>query len=64
MYFALTERLGPGSGWTLYPPLSSYTFHYDNAVDYLIFSLHIAGFSSLFGSINFIVTIVSMKRVV
>lgn len=32
-------------------------------MDYLIFSLHVAGFSSLFGAINFITTIVCMKRV-
>jgi len=64
MYLALLEKLGPGAGWTLYPPLSTTTFHYDRAMDYLIFSLHVAGFSSLFGAINFITTIVCMKRVV
>lgn len=62
MYYALTERLGPGTGWTIYPPLSTIMFHYDKSVDYLIFSLHIAGFSSLFGAINFITTIINMKR--
>ena len=63
MYLSLLEKLGPGSGWTMYPPLSSATFHYDRAMDLLIFSLHVAGFSSLFGAINFITTVVSMKRV-
>ena len=63
MYLSLVEKLGPGTGWTVYPPLSSVEFHYDAAVDYLIFSLHVAGFSSLFGAINFITTIVAMKRV-
>lgn len=63
MYLSLLEKLGPGAGWTLYPPLSSSTFHYDRALDYLIFSLHVAGFSSLFGAINFITTILAMKRV-
>lgn len=63
MYLSLLEQLGPGAGWTLYPPLSTTTFHYDRALDYLIFSLHVAGFSSLFGAINFITTIGAMKRV-
>jgi cytochrome c oxidase subunit 1 len=63
MYLSLVEKLGPGTGWTVYPPLASVEFHYDAAVDYLIFSLHVAGFSSLFGAINFITTIVAMKRV-
>ena len=63
MYLSLLEKLGPGSGWTIYPPLSTSTFHYDRAVDYLILSLHLAGFSSLFGAINFLSTALSMKRV-
>lgn len=63
MQLSLGEALGPGTGWTLYPPLSTITYHYDRAVDYLIFSLHVAGFSSLFGAINFITTTVTMKRV-
>jgi heme/copper-type cytochrome/quinol oxidase subunit 1/NADH:ubiquinone oxidoreductase subunit 4 (subunit M)/heme/copper-type cytochrome/quinol oxidase subunit 2 len=63
MFLAMLEKLGPGTGWTLYPPLSSGVFHPDPAVDYLIFALHVAGFSSLFGAINFITTIGAMKRV-
>lgn len=63
MFQSLTEALGPGTGWTIYPPLSTITYHYDKAVDYLILSLHIAGFSSLFGAINFITTIANMKKV-
>jgi cytochrome c oxidase subunit 1 len=63
IFWSLTERLGPGTGWTVYPPLAWIETHYDASVDYLIFSLHIAGFSSLFGAINFITTIVNIKRV-
>lgn len=63
MYLSLREKLGPGPGWTIYPPLSTTTFHYDQAVDYLILSLHVAGFSSLFGAINFLSTAMAMKRV-
>jgi cytochrome c oxidase subunit 1 len=63
LLLSMLQKLGPGTGWTLYPPLSALTFHYDGAVDYLIFALHVAGFSSLFGAINFITTIGAMKRV-
>ena len=52
---------GAGTGWTVYPPLSSSIAHAGSAVDYAIFSLHIAGISSIGGSINFIVTILNMR---
>nr|YP_009388860.1 cytochrome c oxidase subunit I [Vespa velutina]AQT19228.1 cytochrome c oxidase subunit I [Vespa velutina nigrithorax]QKG04142.1 cytochrome c oxidase subunit I [Vespa velutina auraria]BAX73951.1 cytochrome oxidase subunit 1 [Vespa velutina]BBC27609.1 cytochrome oxidase subunit 1 [Vespa velutina]BBC27622.1 cytochrome oxidase subunit 1 [Vespa velutina] len=51
---------GVGTGWTLYPPLSSITGHNSPSVDLSIFSLHIAGISSIMGAINFIVTILNM----
>nr|YP_009681609.1 cytochrome c oxidase subunit I [Tracheophilus cymbius]QDP13016.1 cytochrome c oxidase subunit 1 [Tracheophilus cymbius] len=47
---------GAGVGWTFYPPLSSGGYS-GWGVDFLMFSLHLAGVSSLFGSINFICTI-------
>jgi cytochrome c oxidase subunit I len=52
---------GPGTGWTLYPPLSSIHGHDGPSVDMVIFSLHLAGASSLLGAINFISTIVNMR---
>lgn len=52
---------GAGTGWTLYPPLSAINFHSDAAVDFLLFGLHMAGISSVLGSINFIVTIFNMR---
>ena len=52
---------GIGTGWTFYPPLSALTGHPDMAVDFMLFSLHIAGASSLLGAINFIVTIFNMR---
>ena len=52
---------GAGTGWTIYPPLSSLQGHDGVAVDMLIFSLHLAGASSLLGAINFISTIVNMR---
>lgn len=48
---------GAGIGWTAYPPLSSVISHSGPSVDLAILSLHIAGASSILGSINFLVTI-------
>nr|ARX96615.1 cytochrome c oxidase subunit 1 [Sceliphron madraspatanum] len=53
---------GTGTGWTVYPPLSSNMFHSGSSVDYSIFSLHMAGMSSIMGAINFITTIINMKN--
>lgn len=52
---------GVGTGWTIYPPLSSLAGHPGLSVDFAIFSLHIAGASSIAGAINFIVTIYNMR---
>jgi len=52
---------GAGTGWTIYPPLSSIG-HQNYRVDFLIFSLHIAGISSIVGGINFLVTIFLVKN--
>jgi cytochrome c oxidase subunit I len=52
---------GPGTGWTLYPPLSGIQAHSGPSVDYSIFSIHLAGISSIAGAINFIVTIFNMR---
>ena len=56
----IVER-GAGTGWTVYPPLSTLG-HPGGAVDLGIFSLHIAGVSRILGSINFITTILNMRR--
>ena len=53
------ERVG--TGWTIYPPLSSRLAHSGRGVDMAIFSLHLAGVSSILGSINFLVTLSNMK---
>lgn len=55
--FSSVLSFGSSSGWTLYPPLSSYLFSSSASVDFLIFSLHMAGASSILSSINFIVTV-------
>jgi len=52
---------GAGTGWTVYPPLSSELGHYGSAVDLAVFSLHLAGVSSIAGAINFITTIFHMR---
>ncbi len=52
---------GAGTGWTIYPPLSSETYQSGRAVDLAIFSLHLAGASSILGAVNFIATIINMR---
>jgi cytochrome c oxidase subunit I len=52
---------GAGTGWTIYPPLSSALGHSGPSVDMVIFSLHLAGASSILGAINFITTIFNMR---
>ena len=52
---------GYGTGWTFYPPLSSSIGHGDASVDFMLLGLHIAGVSSILGSINFITTIFNMR---
>lgn len=51
---------GVGTGWTLYPPLSTLG-HGGCSVDLGIFSLHLAGVSSILGALNFITTIANMR---
>ena len=53
--------IGAGTGWTIYPPLSSVLGHPGASVDMAIFALHLAGASSILGSINFITTIFNMR---
>ena len=52
---------GAGTGWTIYPPLSSSGMHGGPSVDMAIFALHLAGASSILGAINFITTIFNMR---
>jgi len=51
---------GAGTGWTLYPPLST-SGHTGPSVDLVILSIHLAGASSILGAINFITTIFNMR---
>jgi heme/copper-type cytochrome/quinol oxidase subunit 1 len=51
---------GVGTGWTLYPPLSSLIGHNGFSVDFAIFSLHINGAASLLGIIRVLGTLVKL----
>ena len=53
---------GAGTGWTLYPPLSTNQGNSRKRVDLLIFRLHITGIGSLLGSINFLTRITIIKQ--
>ena len=60
LYLLLSSTVidgGAGTGWTIYPPISSNLLHPSLAVDFGIFSLHLAGAASLAGSLNFFTTI-------
>jgi cytochrome c oxidase subunit 1 len=52
---------GFGGGWVLYPPFSANAGAPGPAVDFVILSMHLAGASSILGSINFIATIFNMR---
>jgi cytochrome c oxidase subunit 1 len=52
---------GAGAGWTIYTPLSDNQFHSSPAMDLALFSLHLAGASSIMGAANFITTIFNMR---
>lgn len=46
------------TGWTLYPPLINQN---NTSINFIIFSLHINGISSILRSINFILSIIYLK---
>lgn len=50
---------GPNFGWTMYAPLS--TKYAPPSTDFMIFSVHLMGLSSIMGSINIIATILNMR---
>jgi len=52
---------GPGTGWTIYPPLRRFLGHSNNSIDLVIFRLHLAGLRSIAGSVNFLCTINNLK---
>lgn len=58
---AIVTEGGSATGWTLYPPLSVYTFH-GKRVDLSILSLHLAGVGSITGSINTVCSTTRLRR--
>jgi cytochrome c oxidase subunit 1 len=48
----------PGTGWTMYAPLST---QQGIGMDFTIFAIHIFGISSILGSINIITTLLNMR---
>ena len=54
MYVGMLLDGGVNCGWTFYVPLSVMN---DYCVDVMFFSLHVAGLSSLLGSMNFMMTL-------
>ena len=48
---------GVGTGWTIYPPLSSLISHDGMSVGFAIFSLHLNGAASIMGALNIVGTI-------
>ncbi|MCY3414148.1 MAG: cbb3-type cytochrome c oxidase subunit I [Candidatus Heimdallarchaeota archaeon] len=55
-FFVYTSAVG--TGWTLYPPLSSRTL----GLDILVAGLVLAGSSAVIGAVNFLLTIFTMRR--
>ncbi|TMC77042.1 MAG: cytochrome ubiquinol oxidase subunit I, partial [Chloroflexi bacterium] len=51
----------PATGWTIYVPLSTKEFSPTTGVDLMILALTVLGFSSIFGALNMIVTIFSLR---
>merc|ERR1711883_47245 len=60
--FSLISAFGGGTGWTLYPPLStSFMSLSPSSTAYLVFGLLVAGISSCLTSLNFWVTILNLR---
>jgi heme/copper-type cytochrome/quinol oxidase subunit 1 len=59
---SLFSEFGAGTGWTLYPPLStSFMSLSPSSTAYLIFGLLISGISSCLTSLNFWTTIINLR---
>ncbi|MBT5230391.1 MAG: cytochrome c oxidase subunit I, partial [Methylococcales bacterium] len=53
-----TVDTGVNTGWTIYPPLSAKV---GASMDFLIFTIHVLGISSILAAINIIVTILNLR---
>merc|ERR1711972_869228 len=62
LIFSIISEFGAGTGWTLYPPLStSFMGLSPSSTGNLIFGLLISGISSCLTSLNFWVTILNLR---
>merc|ERR1712048_1120982 len=62
LILSLISEFGSGTGWTLYPPLStSFMSLSPSSTAYLIFGLLMSGISSCVTSINFWITILNLR---
>lgn len=62
LIFSILSSKGSGTGWTIYPPLSSIDYHYGASIDLTILSLHLAGISSIIRSLNFLSSVIIMRQ--
>ena len=62
LIYSIIIEFGGGTGWTLYPPLStSFMLLSPSSIIYIILSLLISGISSCLTSINFWITIINIR---
>merc|ERR1711963_1139919 len=62
LIFSIISEFGAGTGWTLYPPLStSFMSLSPSSTGNLIFGLLVSGISSCLTSLNFFITILNMR---
>jgi cytochrome c oxidase subunit 1 len=62
LILSLISEFGGGTGWTLYPPLStSFMTLSPSSTYYIIFGLLISGISSCLTSLNFWITILNLR---
>merc|ERR1712196_58165 len=62
MVLSIVSEFGGGTGWTLYPPLStSFMSLSPSSVAYLVFGLLMSGISSCLTSVNFWITILNLR---
>lgn len=59
LIIAMSIEGGVNAGWTFYVPLSSINY---SSIDSLFLSLHLAGLSSILGSINFIASLLKARN--
>merc|ERR1711903_93995 len=62
LILSLISEFGGGTGWTLYPPLStSFMSLSPSSIAFMVFGLLMSGISSCLTSINFFITILNLR---